>query len=117
MAGYRSGFERTIATNLQSRGVEFEYETIELPYKLELNYIPDLYFPKFGFYVEVKGYLDYEDRRKHLAIKKEHPDIDIRFVFMRADQKMPKLKSTHAQWATKNGYLFGDGKIPEEWTK
>lgn len=111
----KSGFERTIFANLESRGVGFTYETLQLPYILENTYNPDFILAN-GIIVEAKGLLDYDDRRKHLAVKRQHPELDIRFCFMQANKKMPGLKSTHAQWANKNGFLWCEGKIPEEWT-
>lgn len=96
----------------------YEYETKKIPYILEGEYNPDfiVYSTDLSFFViEVKGLLDEADRRKHLAIKRQHPEIDIRFVFMDANKKIPRLKSTHAQWATKNGFLWADKEVPAEW--
>lgn len=112
---FKSGFERTVAANLSSRGLIWKYEPTQIPYIIKSDYNPDFYFPEFGFYVETKGKLVYEDRRKHLAVKKQHPELDLRFCFMEAHKKMPGTKSTHAQWAERNGYLWCDKEIPEEW--
>jgi hypothetical protein len=112
---FKSGFERTVAANLSSRGLIWKYEPTQVPYILKSDYNPDFYFPDYGFYVETKGKLVYEDRRKHLAVKKQHPELDLRFCFMEAHRKMPGTKSTHAQWADRNGFLWCDKEIPEEW--
>jgi hypothetical protein len=56
------------------------------------------------------------DRRKHLAVKKQHPSLDIRFVFENSRRKLRKgAKSTYGQWCIKYGFLFYDRIIPEDW--
>jgi len=111
----KSGFERTVVASLQSRGVNFEYESVELPYVLHGTYHPDLKLVDTGVIVELKGVLDREAKRKMIAVRKQYPDLDIRFVFMDASKKVPGTKQTHAQWADRNGYKWADRAIPEEW--
>jgi hypothetical protein len=50
-----------------------------------------------------------------IAVKNQHPEIDIRFVFMDANKRIPGSKQTHGQWAEKNGFKWADGEIPAEW--
>lgn len=118
MAGYRSGFERSIATNLKRRKVQFEYETLKLPYVLEKVYTPDFILPN-GVIVEAKGVLTPADRAKMRAVKKAHPDKDIRLLFMDASKKLSKkAKMTYGRWAEVNGFPWADGHvIPKEWLK
>ena len=110
----RSGFERTLASQLHAAQIRFEYETLGLDYTLNGTYWPDFILPN-GIIIEAKGLLDKESKRKMIAVKKQHPDKDIRIVFMVADKKIPGSKTTHGQWATKNGFKWADGTIPEEW--
>jgi hypothetical protein len=112
---YKSGFERTIAANLAMRGVEFTYEELRLPYTLNGEYRPDFVIVKSGIIVEAKGFLDRDSKRKMVAVKRQHPDIDLRFLFQQADKKMQGSKQTHGEWAKKNGFEFAEGEIPEEW--
>lgn len=112
----KSGFERTIVANLTSRSVNFTYEELTLPYVLHGEYHPDFVLKGSGIIVEAKGLLDRESKRKMLAIKRQYPDLDIRFLFMYADKKVPGTKQTHAQWAKKNGFKFAEKEIPDEWT-
>jgi hypothetical protein len=114
--GMRSGFERTLAAQMRAENVSFEYETLKIPYTLEGVYNPDFILEN-GIIIEAKGLLDRDSKRKMIAVKKQHPELDIRIVFMAADRKIPGGKQTHAQWADKAGYIWADGKIPEEWTK
>lgn len=112
---FKSGFERTVAANLTSRGVNFEYESLELPYTLQGTYHPDLVLVDSGIVVELKGVLDRDSKRKMAAIRKQYPDLDIRFLFMDANKKVPGSKQTHATWAEKNGYRWAEREIPQEW--
>jgi hypothetical protein len=114
---FKSGFERTIATNLKSRGVNFTYEELILPYTLNGEYHPDFVLKDSGIIVEAKGLLDRDSKRKMMAIKRQYPDLDIRFLFMYADKKVPGSKQTHGEWARKNGFKWAEKEIPEEWLR
>lgn len=111
----KSGFERSLVANMKSRGIKFEYETLKVPYVLEREYNPDFIIIDHGFIVEAKGLLDRESKAKMAAVKKQHPELDIRFVFMNANKKIPGSKQTHAQWAERNGFKYSEGTIPQEW--
>lgn len=112
---YKSGFERTLAAALSSRGVKFAYEDTVVPYRLDREYNPDFHLLKSNIFVEAKGLLDRDSKAKMAAVKKQHPELDIRFVFMDANKKVPGSKQTHGQWASKNGFVWADREIPEEW--
>lgn len=112
---YKSGFERSFAANLKSRKIKFTYETQQIPYILARTYNPDFIMTDYGFVIECKGLLDRDSKAKMLAVKKQHPELDIRFVFMRADKRIPGTKQTHAQWAERNGFKYAEGVAPEEW--
>lgn len=112
---YKSGFERTVAANLSSRSLRYKYESQQFPYVLERSYNPDFEMIDHGFFIEVKGLLDRESKAKMIAVKRQNPDADIRFLFMQADKRIPGTKQTHGQWATRNGFLWAEGVAPEEW--
>ena len=58
------------------------------------------------------------DRRKHKAIKKQHPKLDIRFVFTNSKRKLRKgAKSSYAEWCIRYGFRYCDRVIPEDWLK
>ena len=51
-------------------------------------------------------------------IKQQYPDLDIRFVFLNAQNKIYRgSKTTYAMWATKHGFRWAEKAIPEEWLK
>jgi hypothetical protein len=113
--GFRSGFERTLAASMQRRKCKFEYETLKLSYTLNHVYSPDFILSN-GIIIEAKGKLTPQDRTKMIAIKKQYPELDIRFVFMRGDNTLnASSKTTYMSWAQKNGFPAADGEIPDEW--
>ena len=116
--GYRSGLEDKISDQLKEAGVTFEYETFKIKYTVPETlhtYTPDFILPN-GIIVESKGRFVVADRKKHLYVQKQHPDLDIRFVFSNSKAKISKgSKTTYANWCNKNGFLFADKLIPEEW--
>lgn len=115
--GYKSGFERMLATQLTQSGVKWHYEDTKIPYILEGEYNPDFHLLASDIYIEAKGVLDRESKRKMVAVKRQHPEYDIRFLFMNANKKIPGTKQTHGEWATKNGFPWAEGSIPDEWLK
>lgn len=115
MSGFRSGFERSFALDLQLRGIDYTYESVKVPYVITHIYNPDFILLKSNIYIETKGNLDPADRGKHLIVRKQHPEIDLRFIFMVADKKMIRSKMTHREWADKHGFMWAEGKIPQEW--
>jgi Phage endonuclease I len=112
---FKSGFERSLAANLSSRGIKFRYESQQVPYVLERTYNPDFEMVDHGFFIEAKGLLDRDSKAKMAAVKQQHPEIDIRFVFMQAAKRIPRTRQTHAQWAEKHGFKWAEGTAPEEW--
>ena len=113
---YRSKFEETIADALGVRGVPFEYETEQVSYIVERTYKPD-FILETGILVEAKGYFRSADQRKHRAIKNQHPDLDIRFVFLRLDSRVQGSQMTCQQWCDKYGFLYAEKEIPKEWLR
>ena len=116
---YRSQFEANFARNLRERKITSLYEQDKIQYiPKPRTYTPDFYTKEGDFYVETKGRFFATDRTKHLLIKEQHPDIDIRFVFLNAKNRLDKRsRTTYAQWCEKNGFLYSEKRMPEEWMK
>lgn len=116
--GYRSGLEETLAAQLKAAGIEAQYESEKIGYvkpESKHKYTPDFLLPN-GIFIESKGRFLTADRHKHLLIKKQHPDIDIRFVFQRSKSPISKgSKTTYADWCIKNGFQYADKTIPQAW--
>jgi len=117
--GYRSGLEGKVSDQLKEAGVDFEYESFKIEYEVHetRKYTPDFRLPN-DIIVETKGRFVAADRKKHLLIKEQHPELDIRFVFSNSKAKLNKgAKSTYADWCDKHGFLYSDKWIPESWLK
>jgi hypothetical protein len=110
----RNAFERNLGAQLKKAKIEFEYEPIKIQYVK--NYIPDFVLDN-GTIIEAKGRFIHDDAAKMIAVKTQHPELDIRFVFYNAHAKISRSKLTYANWADKNGFPWADGRIPEEWLK
>lgn len=116
--GYRSGLEEKIAKQLEAKGVKVEYETTKIKYVVPESlhtYTPDFVLPN-NIIVETKGRFVAADRKKHLFVKKDHPELDIRFVFSNSKTKISKgSKTSYADWCEKNGFQYADKEIPDTW--
>ena len=116
--GYRSGLEDDLDSSLKRRGVDGEYEQHKIKYvkpETQHTYTPDFRLPN-GIFIETKGRFVVEDRKKHVLIKQQHPELDIRFVFQNSRNKLRKgSKTTYADCCIKNGFLYADKDIPVEW--
>ena len=118
--GYRSGFEHKVSDQLKENKIKFEYETTVIPYikpETKHTYTIDFTLPN-GILVETKGRWVPEDRKKHLLIKNQHPELDIRIVFMSGKTKIRKgSKTTYGMFCDKHGILWAEKTIPESWLK
>lgn len=120
VTAYRSGLEEKIAAQLEAAGIPVAFEQYKLKYVVparEATYTPDFVL-RNGIIVESKGIFDVEDRKKHLLIREQHPELDIRFVFSSSRSKLYKgSKTSYAEWCEKNGFLFADKLIPAAWLR
>ena len=116
MNKYRSKLEERVSEFMTNLGVVYEYEDTRIPYTLQHNYTPDFKLVN-GIYLETKGFFSSSDRTKMLAVKKQHPELDIRMVFQAPFNKLYKgSKSTYASWCEKHDIkwcAFHD--IPIDW--
>ena len=127
--GFRSGLEERISQELQDTGCCFTYEEEAIHYvkpARKSKYTPDFIIQKRPdgtckdrpLVIESKGRFLTADRQKHLLIKDQHPDIDIRFVFSNSRQRISKQsKTTYAMWCEKHGFKYADGSVPDEWLR
>ena len=113
---YRSKFEASIAANLHAKNVAFTYESLRLDYTIEGTYCPDFILPS-GVIVETKGHFKPEDRRKMVAVKAQHPDLDIRLCFQNANEKITRKKNSmrYYEWCDRNGFKWCHKQIPPDW--
>ena len=118
--GYRSGFEHRVADQLKESKTKFEYEKTVIDYikpETHHKYTVDFTLPN-GILVETKGRWVLEDRKKHMLIKQQHPELDIRIVFQNPRGKIRKgSKTTYADYCDKNGIVWAEKEIPTDWLK
>lgn len=124
---FASGFEADVSARLTQDDPDHKHTGRRgkngdgIPYRLteDNEYWPDFTLSN-GIIVEVKGYFDKRSRDKHLALKSQHPQLDIRFVFQRAKDRLvgsgnSRLKMTAAEWCAKHGFLFAEKTVPLAW--
>ena len=105
--------------HLDKLNYEYEYESIKIEWEdlTYRTYTPD-FILKNGIIIETKGRFLASDRKKHLCIQRQHPKLDIRFVFSNSRGKLSKgAKSTYGEWCNKHGFIYADKRIPDEWLK
>jgi hypothetical protein len=116
---YRSGLEERQAELLTREGIPFAYEKMCIHYtkpERQARYIVDFVLKKSGIIIETKGRFLTNDRQKHLLIRAQHPEYDIRFVFSRSSDRLSKKsKTTYAMWCEKHRFKYADKVIPAEW--
>lgn len=116
--GFKSGLEQNISEQIEGKGIKVEYETEQVSYTIpasEHNYHPDFKLPN-GIRVETKGRFVLADRKKHLLVKEQNPNLDIRFVFSNSKNKInKKSKTTYGDWCDKHGFKYADKEIPDSW--
>ena len=114
---YRSGLEKEVAAYLRQKQKKVRYEVLKVEWE-DLRY--RTYTPDFvldnGIIIETKGIFDSADRRKHREIQRQHPELDIRFIFSNAKSKLYKgAKSRYCDWCEKNNFKWAHRVIPEGW--
>lgn len=122
--GLRSGYERRVKDSLESAGIEHTYEEDCLPYTLPETihkYTPDFKLILPGnkvMYVESKGIFSAKDRKKMLLVIQQHPDKDIRLLFMENNKLNRASKTRYTDWCEQKGIrcaVSRSGAIPLEW--
>lgn len=112
---FASNFEQRVAKDLQSRKVPYQYESLVLEFVQVRSYTPDFVLPN-GIIVETKGKFTSADRTKHLLVRKQHPDRDIRLLFMQNNKLRKNSKTKYGDWCDRYGIKWAVGaSVPDEW--
>jgi hypothetical protein len=112
--GYRSMGEVRYAAALKKSRLNFSYESDKIEYQYDpQKYVVDFTIPigTHGekIHIEYKGKLDGPTRRKMRAIKKSNPDVDLRIVFEKPNNKLYRgAKMRYWEWAERNGFKWYD---------
>lgn len=107
----KNKFEDRIFKLLKKNRINVAYESEKISYLLAGHYIPDFVITLADgsrIYIETKGYLRPEHKRKMAAVKKLHPTIDLRILFY-------SYKEKDIKWAKKLGLKYAINTIPDDW--
>lgn len=106
----RNKFEQKIERQLKKSKVPFKYESEKIPYVIAGHYIPDFIIstPSGKMYIETKGHFRPDAKRKMAAVRRQHPELDIRLIFY-------SKKAKDIRWADKLGIPYAIDTIPPEW--
>lgn len=125
MGKYRNKFEEKTGERLDELGIDFSYESEKFEYTVKGRYTPDFIVKTLSgnkIYIETKGNgrsFDGASRRKLLAVKEQHPEVDLRLVFYSDGKIGPRRKDgTHlrqSDWAEKYGFRHSIKEIPRSW--
>lgn len=130
--GVRSGLEDRVKTQLEESKIDYDYESKEGLVRFTVPEVQRTYLPDFlirrsdgtSFIVETKGRWQDDDRHKHYLIKRQYPDLDIRFVFSNANARIRKgSPTTYRDICEGRGrgiwkgltWKYAEKLIPEEW--
>lgn len=114
---YRSKLEIKVA-NLLPKDTLYESDKIKyVAPETRHSYTPDFTLGH-NVFIEVKGWLKPSERKKHILIKEQHPEVTIYFFFDNGDKKIYKGSPTsYGAWATASGFEWSDLKrgLPDHW--
>lgn len=129
-SSYRSGFEVRLAQQLTAGGVEFGYEETSYWYYKNIRgqctqcdstkvvswheYTPDFFLPS-GIIVEAKGKWTSGHRTTILRMCEQHPELDLRMVFMRDNWLTKKKVRKYSGYCEQKGIPYAVGSIPYVW--
>ena len=111
---FKSKFEKSIFDQLNKAFRTCKYECDSYQYEqpvIQRTYTPDFKTTNKKIYLETKGKLDLESRKKMVWFKECNPSIRIIFLFQNSDVKIRKgSKTSYADWADKNGFEWLDAR-------
>lgn len=112
MPHFKSKLEERVWEVLKKEFPSVKYEPEKYKYvqpSQDRTYTPDFKTGRKKIYLEAKGKLDLDTRKKMIWFKECNPDIRVIFLFQNADNKINKRsKTTYAMWAEDNGFEWLD---------
>lgn len=127
MCGMKSMLEVEVAAQLDKMKIKWKYEPEKLPYHLcpkwcqECDVQVKYYIPDFklanGIYIEVKGKMTLDTRKKMEAVLRCNPDTIINILFGEANNKLYARKNStrYWEWAEKVGFKWSHKEVKKEW--
>lgn len=110
---FRSGLEAKVSDTLEANGIAARFEPVKILYSTipeDHKYTPDFVLDN-NILIEVKGYFTAQDRKKHLLIKYNYPDLNVHFIFGNKRNRLHKSSpTTYEDWCKKHGFECCDIK-------
>ena len=84
------------------------------------KYLPDFFIyntrGKIKCIIEAKGRFTAADRKKMLEVRKEHPEVEFKMMFMRDNKLSKSSKIKYSKWCEGKNYDYVVGtEAPKEW--
>lgn len=112
MPHFKSKLEERVWERLIKEFPSVKYEPEKFKYTQpaqDRTYTPDFKTGRRKLYIEAKGKLDLDTRKKMLWFRDCNPDIRIIFLFQNPDNKLTKRsKTSYGMWADENGFEWLD---------
>ena len=113
MPKFKSKLEEKVWNSLIKEYPSVQYEPIRIKFTQPVQdrtYTPDFKTDSSKeIYLEAKGLLDLETRKKMIWVRECNPDIRIIMLFQNASNKLHRgSKTTYAMWAEANNFEWLD---------
>ena len=113
MPKFKSKLEEKVWNSLIKEYPSVQYEPTKIKFTQpvqERTYTPDFKVDESKeIYLEAKGLLDLETRKKMIWFRECNPDISIIMLFQNASNKLHRgSKTTYAMWAEANNFEWLD---------
>ena len=82
----RSSMEANYARILRVQGQAYEYEKTFFRLSNGTRYVPDFYLPEHDLYIEVKGWLNDNNKEKYKLFRDDYPDIKWKLLEIQSDE-------------------------------
>jgi hypothetical protein len=128
MAGMKSMLEVQTAAELDRMKIKWRYEPHSYKYHMCVKwcddcgvkfqtYTPDFWLPDYQFYIECKGKMTLDTRKKMVAAKHHNPDLCVKMLFGYAKNKLSTAKNAtrYWQWAENEGFDWSDNEVRGDW--
>lgn len=129
LAGMKSMGEVACAADLDKRKVKWIYEPKQLEFhhceqwdkhkcKVKtLKYTPDFLLPDYNIYIEYKGKMTNDIRKRFLSIQRCHPRERLCIVFEKPNNKLSSRPNStrYWQWAEQNGFEWSEQVVDPRW--
>lgn len=129
---FRSHLEDSIAEQLRKYGTKFEYERESYTWRdkvpnakcedcqgdayVDRTYTPD-FFLENGVVIEVKGIFTVKDRKIAMAMKEQHPEVRMVYIFSKDNKLSRNAKTRYTEWCKNRDIPCCVKEVRKEWLR